>query len=39
MVKLSIGALLAWQIAAGETAQAKHQYIEKEQVCIVWRRY
>jgi ATP-dependent Clp protease ATP-binding subunit ClpC len=30
MKELSVGASLAWQIAAGEAAAAKHQYIEKE---------
>jgi len=34
MVELSAGAHLAWQIAAGETALARQQYIEKEQIFI-----
>jgi len=34
MVGLSAGAHLAWQIAAGETALARQQYIEKEQIFI-----
>ncbi|MCL6450280.1 MAG: ATP-dependent Clp protease ATP-binding subunit [Acetobacteraceae bacterium] len=34
MKGLSVGATLAWQIAAAETAAAGHQYIEKEQVLI-----
>ena len=34
MKDLSIGVLMAWQIAAVETAEAKHQFIEKEQILI-----
>ena len=34
MKDLSEGALVSWEIAAIETAGAKHQYIEKEQICI-----
>ena len=34
MKDLSIGAVLAWQIAATETALSKHQYIEDEQILI-----
>jgi ATP-dependent Clp protease ATP-binding subunit ClpC len=34
MKELSVGALLAWQIAAAEAAGAKHQYIEKEYLLI-----
>jgi len=34
MKNLSIGTLVAWQIAAIETGVAKHQYIEKEQILI-----
>ena len=34
MKDLSIGVALAWQIAANETAIAKYQYIEKEQILI-----
>lgn len=34
MVNLSIGAVMAWQIAALETAIAKQEYIEKEQLLI-----
>lgn len=31
---LSVGAKIAWQIAAGEAAMLKHQYIEKEHIFI-----
>ncbi len=34
MKDLSVGALISWEIAAIETAGAKYQYIEKEQICI-----
>ncbi|MDD5311457.1 MAG: ATP-dependent Clp protease ATP-binding subunit [Dehalococcoidia bacterium] len=34
MKELSVGANLAWQIAAGEAASSKHQFIEKEHVLI-----
>ena len=34
MRKPSIGLYLAWQIAAAETASAKHQYIEKEHMLM-----
>lgn len=34
MKDLSVGAVLSWQIAATETAYAKYQYIEKEQILI-----
>jgi len=34
MSKLSVGAFMAWQLAAAETAGAKHQYIEKEHLLI-----
>ena len=34
MKDLSIAANLAWQIAAGETAVANHQFIEKEHILI-----
>lgn len=32
--ELSVGASVAWQIAAGEAGAAKHQYIEKEHILI-----
>ena len=34
MVRLSSGAVLAWQIAASEAVRAKYQYIDKEQLLI-----
>ncbi|ODS32042.1 MAG: negative regulator of genetic competence ClpC/MecB [Candidatus Scalindua rubra] len=34
MNKLSVSAQIAWQIAAGEAAGARHQYIEKEHIFI-----
>lgn len=34
MKELSVGANFAWQIAAGEAATSKHQFIEKEHVLI-----
>ena len=34
MAELSVGASLAWQIAAGEAGAARHQFIEKEHVFI-----
>lgn len=34
MKELSVTASLAWQIAAGEAAAAKHQFIEKEHILI-----
>ena len=34
MKDLSVGASLAWRLAAGETGAAKHQYIEKEHILI-----
>jgi ATP-dependent Clp protease ATP-binding subunit ClpA len=34
MKQLTAGAYLAWQIAAGEAAAAKHQYIEKEHLLM-----
>lgn len=34
MPDLSIGANIAWQIAAHETAAAKHQFIEKEHIAL-----
>jgi ATP-dependent Clp protease ATP-binding subunit ClpC len=32
--ELSVGLHMAWQVAAGEAAAAKHQYIEKEHMLI-----
>jgi ATP-dependent Clp protease ATP-binding subunit ClpC len=34
MKELTVGAYWAWQIAAGEAAAAKHQYIAKEHILI-----
>jgi len=34
MKELSMGALLAWQMAAGEAAAARHQYVEKEHMVL-----
>lgn len=34
MAELSVGASLAWQIAAGEAGAASHQFIEKEHLFI-----
>jgi ATP-dependent Clp protease ATP-binding subunit ClpC len=34
MKELSIGAILAWQMAAGEAAAARHQYVEKEHMVL-----
>lgn len=34
MKKLSVGAMVAWQIAASEASVSKHQYIEKEHLLV-----
>lgn len=34
MKKLSVGAMLAWQVAASEASVSKHQYIEKELLLV-----